>query len=223
MNYVIKRGDQEYGPYTLAVLQQYVAQGNISPTDLARSEGMTEWMPVSTIIGNVSVSTMVPTNVGASPFGAVGPSMTSAEPPPPSMHWGVLLLLVAITFGIFGIIWLFVDANWVRKINPDSKAPRFALAYLGCFVAELFMTGDLAPMGVALRVGGLVFYLIAVFQMRSDIEEYYARLNPVGMQLSAAMTFFFNVVYFQYHFPEIREAQQHPTRNSGAMSAMATS
>jgi uncharacterized membrane protein len=222
MNYMIKRGDKEYGPYTLAALQQYVAQGNISPTDLARSEGMTEWMPVSTIIGNVPVSTAVSATAGAAAFGAIVTPASSAEPAPPSLHWGVVLLLVAITFGVFGIVWLFVEANWVRKINPKSKAPLFALAYLGSIVGEFFLTGDLAVMGAVLRLVGVVLYLVAVFQMRSDIEDYYARLNPVGLQLGAAMTFFFNVIYFQYHFPEIREAQQNPVRTSGPLAAIAT-
>ena len=55
MKYYIQRQLQEYGPYTLADLQRYVAQGNILLTDLTRSEGMTDWVPVSQIIGNIPV------------------------------------------------------------------------------------------------------------------------------------------------------------------------
>ena len=47
MNYFIKRELNEYGPYTLADLQKYVASGNILLTDLCRSEGMADWGPVS--------------------------------------------------------------------------------------------------------------------------------------------------------------------------------
>ncbi len=53
MKYYIQRQLNEYGPYTLADLQRYVAQGSILPTDLTRSEGMTEWTPVSQVIGNI--------------------------------------------------------------------------------------------------------------------------------------------------------------------------
>jgi len=53
MKYFIRRDLNEYGPYTLADLQRYVAQGNISPNDLTRSEGMTDWVPVSEVIGNI--------------------------------------------------------------------------------------------------------------------------------------------------------------------------
>ena len=45
MNYSVKRGEQEFGPYTLAALQQYVAQGNISQQDLARRLGVEEVGP----------------------------------------------------------------------------------------------------------------------------------------------------------------------------------
>jgi len=46
MKYYIQRQLNEYGPYTLADLQRYVAQGSIHLTDLTRSEGMTEWTPI---------------------------------------------------------------------------------------------------------------------------------------------------------------------------------
>jgi uncharacterized protein DUF4339 len=53
MKYYIRRDINEYGPYTLADLQRYVAQGNISPGDLTRSEGMADWVPVGDVIGNI--------------------------------------------------------------------------------------------------------------------------------------------------------------------------
>jgi hypothetical protein len=55
MNYFISRNGQEYGPYTLADLQRYVAAGSILVTDMTRSEGMTDWVPVSQVIGNIPV------------------------------------------------------------------------------------------------------------------------------------------------------------------------
>jgi len=55
MNYFISRNDQEYGPYTLADVQRYVAAGSILVMDMTRSEGMTEWVPVSQVIGNIPV------------------------------------------------------------------------------------------------------------------------------------------------------------------------
>ena len=59
MNYFIKRDEKEYGPYSLADLQKYVASGNILLTDLCRSEGLTDWVPVSQVIGNIPVPPII--------------------------------------------------------------------------------------------------------------------------------------------------------------------
>src|SRR5258707_10034705 len=59
MKYYVQRQLNEYGPYTLADLQRYVAQGSILLTDLTRSEGMTEWTPVSQVLGNIPIPASV--------------------------------------------------------------------------------------------------------------------------------------------------------------------
>src|SRR5215470_4494640 len=56
MRYYVQRGLNEYGPYTLADLQRYISQGNILLTDLTRSEGMSEWIPVAQVIGNIAAA-----------------------------------------------------------------------------------------------------------------------------------------------------------------------
>lgn len=107
MKYYIQRGPNEYGPYTLADLQRYVAQGNILLTDLARSEGMTEWVPVSQVIGNIPVpagqayaGTGAPGTgavYGATPgYGVAG----TAGPVPPDFHWALVLLIGIFTCGL---------------------------------------------------------------------------------------------------------------------------
>src|SRR6476620_7876510 len=75
MNYFIKRELNEYGPYSLADLQKYVGTGNILLTDLCRSEGLTDWVPVSQVIGNIPVPAPAPQptaapNYGGSAYGA---------------------------------------------------------------------------------------------------------------------------------------------------------
>jgi hypothetical protein len=61
MHYQISRNGQEYGPYTLEDLQRYLATGNVLPTDLAKGETMTEWVPVSQLLaGNVAPDAAYP-------------------------------------------------------------------------------------------------------------------------------------------------------------------
>jgi uncharacterized protein DUF4339/uncharacterized protein DUF4234 len=232
MNYFIKRDLNEYGPYSLSDLQKYVASGNILLTDLCRSEGLTDWVPVSQVIGNIPVPAApqpaVPqptpgTVYGESTAGYGAPAGTAASmaqqyPPPPSLHWGIVLLLAVLTCGIFGWVWAFVQAAWVKKVDPASKA----LLYYGISVALLVaMTVAAFGEGMAGRPGaagggiflicrlvGAIMWLVAAFNMRTSIEEHYNSKEPIGLSLSGVMTFFFSVYYFQYHFTRINEMKQ---------------
>ncbi len=124
MNYFVTRGGQEYGPYTLADLQRYVATGSILVTDLTRSEGMTEWIPVSQVIGNIPVPVAPPAS-----------SITTGTlyPDPPNLHWGIAVLLGIVTCGLFGWVWAFVQALWVRKVRPESKGLIYLAIAVGLF------------------------------------------------------------------------------------------
>ncbi len=51
MPYQVSRNGQMYGPYTLEDLQRYIASGHVLYTDMAKSEDMSEWLPVSQIPG----------------------------------------------------------------------------------------------------------------------------------------------------------------------------
>jgi GYF domain 2 len=238
MKYYIKRDLNEYGPYTLADLQRYVAQGNILMADLTRSEGLTDWVPVSQVIGNIPVP--VPTAaipgaagtvyggtpaVGAVSGGALGygvavaPAMT-AGPVPPDLHWA-LVLVISFFCSIFQIVWLFIEAGFVKKIKPESNFMAFLIAGISIQFGSLilFYAGLIAmaangrhepPVAPLLLffcalVAGIVLHIVGIFKMRDAIQEYYNTVEPINLRLSGVMTFFFNVLYFQYHFTRITQ------------------
>lgn len=221
MKYYIQRGVNEYGPYTLADLQRYVAQGNILMTDLARSEGMTEWVPVSQVIGNIPVPVSPPAAGGAVYPGAQGAVYSAtpgygaagaiAGPVPPDFHWALVLLITVVTCGLFAWAWLIVEAAWIRKIKPASRGLLFALlalasAFVGGFINGVSGAMDRStpnPLGGLFSLAGIVLWLVAAFTMRSDLEEYYNSVENINLRLSGVMTFFFAVFYFQYHFSRI--------------------
>jgi GYF domain 2 len=211
MKYFIKRDLNEYGPYTLADLQRYIAQGNILLTDLTRSEGMTDWVPVSQVIGNIPVPVPAPapalgatgTVYGGAPAQALAPVLSEK---PPNLHWGLLLLLHVVTCGLFGLVWMFVEAAWVKKIRPSSQAVIFwALAVAGFVATGIVgaMGRDYVAFAALLRLGSVVSFQVGNFKLRSDLEEYYNSVEPINLQLSGVMTFFFSFIYFQYHFNRI--------------------
>jgi len=208
MNYTIKRDLQEFGPYTLAELQRYVSTGNVLLTDQCRSEGITEWVPVSQVIGNIPVPVAAPAPTAAS----LAATAAALYPAPPSLHWAIVLLLGIVTCGIFLWVWAIVQANWVRKVQPASKGMVFwSFAILLSLVnGVLSAVPDNAAkgFGVIARIAAAILWIAGSFSMKSSIEEHYNTAEPIGLELNGVMTFFFNVFYFQYHFTKINEARK---------------
>jgi hypothetical protein len=129
-----------------------------------------------------------PLQPGAPPLPPPGP-----ETKPPSLHWLITLLLALVTFGIFGLVWMFVQARWVKKIDPGSKA----MIILAISTPIFLCLAVIGVPQVLVRLPWAIALLVAYFDMRAAIEVRYR------IKLSGLMTFFFNVVYFQYHFRKL--------------------
>jgi hypothetical protein len=259
MKYLIHRGGQQYGPYGIDELRQFVASGNILPSDMAWAQGMPGWVPVSQILGGAPAPaptppaapapsyTPAPSYQAQSPafaqppaaapasYSAPAPASYSAPaqrggPMPPSMHWALVLVISAFC-GFFALIWLFVQASFVKKLDPNNKSiMMFIVSFLVgiggmivMMVVGIGMGGALSSMGsrgaeMALPVVFLlypivcllpsIFAIIGVFGMRRSLVNYYNTVEPIGLKLSGVMTFFFAIFYFQYHFNRIANWKQ---------------
>jgi hypothetical protein len=65
---------------------------------------------------------------------------------------------------------------------------------------------DLAgAISLLVQLAGAVVYLVAMFQIKGDLEEYYNSVEPINLRMSGVMTFFFSVYYFQHHFSRIAQ------------------
>jgi GYF domain 2 len=201
MNYFITRDGQQYGPYTLADLQRYVASGEIALSDLARSEGMSEPLPVSQIIGTIAVPQ---TQISTNPI-----SGGTIYPDPPNLHWALVLLFGVLSCGLFNAAWSLVQAAWMKRVAPQSTAIYYYIAAVCALVAVFFTSFAAAythsPSTVAggLNIVYAVLLLVGRFSLRTSLEEHYNSVEPMGLALSGVMTFFFADIYFQYHFNDI--------------------
>jgi hypothetical protein len=200
MNYTVKKGERQLGPFTLAQLQQEFHNGNIASDDLAQSEGMTSWVFVSQIVGNVPVPT---TAYGA----AAAPALSTSEivPLPYNLHWAILFLIDAITQGLFNFVWALVQANWARKLDPDSNALVLVAMYPAGFIAGVFaaMNHSMQAFSGFFIFAGLIAYVIGIFKIKAAMEVYYNSTENIRLELSGPMTFFFSTIYLQYHINQI--------------------
>src|SRR5450631_3330862 len=114
MEYFVKRGEQSFGPYALADLQKYVQSGNLVLEDMAQSEGMTDWVPLSQILGNIPALAIG----GSAPVIAAEPQLV---PLPPNLHWSIVLILGVFTRQLFNLVWALIQGNWARRLTGDNK------------------------------------------------------------------------------------------------------
>ena len=219
MTYQVSRNGQMYGPYTLEDLQRYVASGNVLPTDLAKSEDMPDWLPVAQILGAAGATVAAPAQVYAAPPTYSQPSGI-AYPDPPNLNWGLELLLGFLTCGLFVVVWNLIIASWTNRIQPASKALLYyiiatvliVLNYGGSWGVVVAITHHVHPhrsiLGSLISLACWVVRLIARFTLRDTLEQHFNGPEPLGLRLSAVMTFFFGGIYFQYKFNEINQIKQ---------------
>lgn len=202
MNYFIKRGDEKFGPYSLSDLQRYVQAGNISPGDLAQSEGIADWIPVSQVLGTIPAAAI-------SPVGAVAVPAPAAEtvPLPANLHWVIVLVLVIVTRQLFNLIWALVQANWARKLIKDNKPLVLVAMYPAGIIAggvAMAMHSEAAKIfGGLLIFAGAITYIVGIFSIRSAMEDYYNSTENIHLRLGGVKTFFFSTIYLQYHINRI--------------------
>jgi hypothetical protein len=233
MTYQVSRNGQIYGPYTLEDLQRYVASGNVLPTDLARSEGMPDWLPVAQILRQPfdhippHIPAQPPAATGAAtptyaPVYAASPAGYPAAsvnqyPDPPNLNWGLELLLGLLTCGLFVVVWNLIIAAWAKRIQPTSNAFMFYIIATVLIVMNLGGSWGVmislahhqhhqpSVISGLLSVTSWVIRLIARFTLRDTLEQHYNGPEPLGLRLSAVMVFFFGGLYIQYHLNRIND------------------
>ena len=223
MNYFISRGGQQYGPYAGPDLQRYLADGSIQYSDLARTETMSEWLPLSQLLQSGQSLPLNPSQNAVFPQTVFPSTPQGAGPIPPALHWGFVLVLGMIT-GLFHYVWMFVQAVFIKKIDPQSKAmllyvfgglaivAGILIALVFAFVFSAWGSDSRDPTVLAIVMGLIMFVVMmaasslivaGAFSIRSSMLRHYNSVEPIQLRLSAVMTFFFNTLYIQYHFTRI--------------------
>jgi hypothetical protein len=224
MLYHISRNGQNYGPYTLEDLTRYVASGNVLATDLAKSDDMPDWVPVSQVLGIATPVT--PPNYAYQQAPAYPVANLAAYPDAPNLNWGLVLLFSFFTCTLFMWVWNLVLSSWMKRVQPNSKAVMFYIVATGMLFCQIAFNSHTRvsiyqpgtnwwmmyyvghPLRNLLGLAVWVVRLVARFTMRAELEHHFNTVEPVGLSLSGVMTFFFGGVYFQYHLNRINELKR---------------
>jgi hypothetical protein len=141
-------------------------------------------------------------------------------PDPPNLNWGLELLLGFLTCGLFVIVWNLIIASWANRIQPASKALMYYIIATVLIVLRLGGSWGIfialshhhpyhrSVLGNLLWLATWVIRLIARFTLRDTLEQHFNGPEPLGLRLSAVMTFFFGGIYFQYKLNEVNEIKQ---------------
>ena len=192
MHYQISRNGQQYGPYTLEDIQRYVTSGNILLTDMAKSEEMPDWVPVSQLLTPAAPSPAfsTPSYANQEPTPSYDPSYSQPYAQPvtpaiayqdaPNLHWGLYALFAWITCTLFSKVFTVVQAAWLRSVQPNSKA----LMSYGIQYGILILS-----MVVRAATHSIANVIISDSVSAHDVfSTYYAHQNPVVSML--------NLIYF---------------------------
>ena len=215
-DYHVSRNGRTLGVYPEADARDYYAQGRIGPGDLVWREGMSAWMAANQVFGPAPfaaapLAAPMPAPPSFTPVPQTGASLAdpSAVPPPPRLHWALVLLFTLLTFGIFYVVWMFVQAAWVRRLDPASNAVTLLVIYVVLVLLGEAIAGasqkdsNEAAVGGLLVLAGSVVSIVAMFSMRRSMVGYFNGVVPIALRLSGALTFFVGVFYLQYHMTRL--------------------
>ncbi|WP_372824691.1 hypothetical protein [Polaromonas sp.] len=126
---------------------------------------------------------------------------------PPKLHWGLMLLFTVLTLGLFLLVWMFIQSSWARKIDPESNAATLFIAYLVLFIPSQLLTegsgAGLKGLGALLMLVSYVVFYVGEYSIRRSMLNHYNKVEPISLEMSGAMVFFFSSFYLRYHMTRI--------------------
>lgn len=250
MTFFLMRGNDRYGPYTLADLQRYVASGNISPMDIVFREDDATRIQVSDLLStDAAVTSPTPplTNSGFGQFDAdprlsrspfrTEPALPSGIPAPPALDWWLVLIFATFTCGLFGLIWLFFQARWLKRLDPSSNTILFLALYIGTSVVvfplaigSMFLGGEIGEpsetasvmfgiLYLVLGLASMILALVSIFSLKSGLEAATSPWGGLRIEFGPgfsvvvviccfiSLLFIVAPVWIQFHLDRVREWQ----------------
>lgn len=160
-------------------------------------------------------------------------------PPPPRVHWAVLLLaFIALALLIAWLApepywnllnslvfdsWVFYLCIWIRSLDADARSPFWCDLYLivelSCAAMSIRQTSSALYLAIGgiLQIASAVLGLATIYLIRADLLKHYNEREPIGLYLGSVPTWFFSFFYFQsqlYPIAQERYRQAHASSSS---------
>ena len=162
----------------------------------------------------------------------LGLSAEPEYPPPPRIHWFVLLLcwwvlgtLIArfapkpyqnLLNSLVVDAWAFYLCLWIRQLDPDARCIFWCDAYLvveltcAALTIQQHSTPTVTLIWGILAMASTILGIATIFLIRADLEKHYNEREPIGLHLSGGLTFFLSFLYFQsqlYPIAQLKKRQ----------------
>ena len=159
---IIGADGKEYGPITIEVLRQWIAQGRANGQSKVLPEGATEWKTVAELPELAPLLTAPPATIAA-------PGPISLAPVPRNNSFavaGLTLGILGLTLGLCccyglpfsvpGIICSIVALNQIKNDPLVQQGRNLAIAGLILSILSILLGGLLLALGVALSTPDMI-------------------------------------------------------------------
>ncbi|MCJ8312250.1 MAG: DUF4234 domain-containing protein [Saccharospirillaceae bacterium] len=125
--------------------------------------------------------------------------------------WGVFGLSF-ITLGIYMYFWLYKNISTVNRLHDQPVSLNLLWAYLGLNLVGTIMpylgSPLLASLSMLFSLAGFILLLVMAYTLRSRLTDIIKRSGLENLpKIGGVMTFFFNVLYFQYKINQAIDAK----------------
>lgn len=123
--------------------------------------------------------------------------------------WGVFFLCL-FTFGIYSVYWLVSRTNKANALAENQVSQNLVYGYIALYVINIGLAFTSIPEGLSAIVSLVSFVvgIVLVFSLRTSIKELINEGSNEPVHLGGILTFFFNVIYFQYKINEAIDNQK---------------
>ena len=125
----IDRQGQRFGPYPLGQVNQYLASGNLLPTDQAWYEGAPGWMPITQVPGVTAPAfAAAHSQMESMAIGALGVGVLALLLGGVTYWAGGVLMIITIVLGVVGLALGIIGIVRIKNGLGDRRGKGLAIS-----------------------------------------------------------------------------------------------